>query len=916
MPPSPQVQSLKELVPTKKPHPVAAKLNEFNAGHERILVRALEKHRKGSLPKVPTAPSLHQVKDGIKTLSTDMRAEHKTLLRLKFIRDQQANPYKRLVLPPHIDPQTLYPTKSQLLNTTKFGKSHKKKMYKTQTSAAHILLPLLKSGFLPCETICTIRAADPRANNLVDCWQQFRQIDFRRLQIPTFDWENENGVNRHKMRLRTAALLHYDLDLAAVQRYCGWRLTGAHRRQAQMLYWLSYILTPRAYHELWPGYVEGTPCQMLSNEHNNCKQYLKYRKRSNLSNVAEFPDLVAKQFNKEDAREITMFFPRSLADFIPNVGLIPLGINIIEGKKPRMYRHGTYQADVNSYPINRLVTLDTEPEITFGSALMAHLTYIWRTRASYPSSRILLYDDDVSGAFNQRVMHPDIVCANSSIWGPYLIISVGMHFGGTFCPSNFEPLARARCEIVQFLYQHMDHYIALNQEVIDLTSTVLPHRATPLAQATLDHPSESQINEDGSFNLHFGMYVDDGLSALPAEEPNGVNRLVTASVESAYLLLGYPGPIQAPDIPATMSWDKMVDRPITITRESLGILVNTDDMNVTIPEKRLTRLDDLMARHWNKNRKQFTARAAAQLIGNLLSCLQGCHWLRMATFHLQSALRAALKNNARRLARSSHFQALLAEKNEAWLTATAGQKDAKVIGLQSELARILWRCKEKTWIPGDVHRECEWLRGIIAKHRKDGTTWTRPLSHIVKRNPDWVAYQDASSNWGMGGHSPDLCFYWHVSWEQLGPAIVSKKTLNQGGDADAHINWLEYAAATINFAAVIVASKEPEHKLPYPPMALLNGDNTTANRVGNKGTVRSNSHMARAVARVHGGLQWCCDIGMSTDFIAGILHTFICRPKTSRHTNLAIGNSCRVSSSCPKSLPRYWPQTRSSSYQQ
>jgi hypothetical protein len=190
------------------------------------------------------------------------------------------------------------------------------------------------------------------------------------------------------MCLRTAALLHYDLDLAAVQRYCGWQLTRAHRHQDQLLYWLSYVLSPKAFNELWPGYIEGTPCQLLGNHHNNTKQYNKYQKRGNLSNVAEFPDLLDKQFNKEDAREITMFFPCSIADFIPNVGIIPLGINIIEGKKTRMYRHGTFQADVNSYPINRLVTLETEPGITFGTALMAHLTYIWRTRATFPSSHI------------------------------------------------------------------------------------------------------------------------------------------------------------------------------------------------------------------------------------------------------------------------------------------------------------------------------------------------------------------------------------------------------------------------------------------------------------------------------------------------------------------------------------------------
>jgi hypothetical protein len=244
------------------PHPLVNLLEDINFEHEQIIVRAIEQHRCNSLPKVPTAPTLAEVNNGIKTLSLDMRSEHTKLLRLKFVRDQQANQYKRLKLPIHIDPSTLYPTKAQLINSTKFGKSHKHKMYKTQITAPHILLPLLKSGFLSEPTIQTIRQADLRTKNLVDGWREFRDIDFRRIRVPTFDWENEDGVNRDKMRMRTAALFHYDLDLAAVQRYCGWRLTGEHRRQQQMLYWLSYILSNKAYNELWPGFVEGTPCHI------------------------------------------------------------------------------------------------------------------------------------------------------------------------------------------------------------------------------------------------------------------------------------------------------------------------------------------------------------------------------------------------------------------------------------------------------------------------------------------------------------------------------------------------------------------------------------------------------------------------------------------------------------------------------
>jgi hypothetical protein len=157
------------------------------------------------------------------------------------------------------------------------------------------------------------------------------------------------------MFLRLAAFLFYDLDIASVQRYCGWRFTGDHWRSDEMLYWLRYVLQPRAYQELKDVYIEEAPKHMVSNRHNNYCQYTKYRHKGNLPNVTEHPELVAKGFGKEDARKITMFFPSSIADFIPHLGLIPLGIAVLPDKKPRMYRHGTYQVDEDSYPVNRLV---------------------------------------------------------------------------------------------------------------------------------------------------------------------------------------------------------------------------------------------------------------------------------------------------------------------------------------------------------------------------------------------------------------------------------------------------------------------------------------------------------------------------------------------------------------------------------
>jgi hypothetical protein len=851
-------------------------LDNLSYDKQMELLKEILKTRQEDLPKHPTAPSQSDITKGIETLSHNMRKETNKLKEIKFLQDQQHNPYRRRHLPPHIDPLTLYPTKGNLLKTTKFGKSSKNHSFTVTPGFPQLLLPLLKSNMLSPALQATMRDTDPRVEFLFDAHEAFKRLDFQVLQLPTFQWDSQKEVNRDKMRLRTACLLHYDLDVAAVQRFCGWRYTGEHRRWEELLHWCRYALSDPTFQELWPGYIDGAPRRLLSNDKNTHEHFKRYRVHGNLANVQEQPLLVAKDCNKEDAREISFIFPASLTDFIPNIWLIPLGLALVEGKKPRLYRHATKQVHQDSFPVNRLVDLLNEPEITFGNTLLRHLEYIWKLRATFPTARILSYDDDISGAFNQRLFHPDVSGANCILWGPFLVQSVGLHFGGTFCPASFEPLRRARCELAEFLFRHCTYQIALNKEVLELTSSEIPPLQAPLATAILDHPDDRQCHEDGSIKFQYGMYVDDGQTAVTDTTPDGVKRMITSSVESAYLLLGYPGPIQNPLINPTMSWDKMVDRPIRPTREILGLKNDSDLLEVSIPERRLDRLEDCLRRHWNKNRKTFTARAAAQLIGNLLSCLQGCHWLKMATLHLQTALRMSLRNNAKRLARSTHFNAILNEKDSAWLEPDAGKREAKLLGIRSHLARLLWRCDEKTFTPKAVHLECAWLIGIIGKHREDHTTWTRPISHIVRRKPDWIAFQDASTKWGIGGHSPSLGFYWFLSWKNLSEAIATfiKTTLNQGKRTDAHINWLEFIAIVINYAAVITCANLPKYHLPHPPKVKFIGDNTTANRVADKGTLRSDSEMARAASRVLSSMQRPSKIGIDTEHLEGLQNTF------------------------------------------
>ena len=103
-----------------------------------------------------------------------------------------------------------------------------------------------------------------------------------------------------------------------------------------------------------------------------------------------------------------------------------------------------------------MITKDTEPEIIYGSAFIRHLESIWNLRITYPDEDILLFDDDVKGAFRHTKYHPDVASAFSFIIEKFLYIPLGSTFGSVTSPSDFEPIARARTHLAEFLSDRRD----------------------------------------------------------------------------------------------------------------------------------------------------------------------------------------------------------------------------------------------------------------------------------------------------------------------------------------------------------------------------------------------------------------------------------------------------------------------------
>jgi hypothetical protein len=102
-------------------------------------------------------------------------------------------------------------------------------------------------------------------------------------------------------------------------------------------------------------------------------------------------------------------------------------------------------------------------------------------------------------------------------------------------------------------------------------------------------------------------------------------------------------------------------------------------------------------------------------------------------FYLIGALKMAMEKNAHRLRYDESFQALLTESSEEWLEPAAIKQPCRMLGLQHEYTRALWRCKVKTFVPAEIHTQCEFIANLIEKAltEPDDNPWKRHIGHII-----------------------------------------------------------------------------------------------------------------------------------------------------------------------------------------
>jgi hypothetical protein len=738
-----------------------------------------------------------------------------------------------------------------------FGKDNLSQTYTTEPTLLHVLLPVLKSGFLTPKDKGKLCKSSPPIRKLYQEHKRVRHVDWTPLLQSNPNWQTQMQIDDHRVDMRMALLFHYNMDLAAVQRHLGGNHVGAHRDSKAIVAAARDLLDPTLLEDLRRVLEDGAPAKF--NTEGTHAEFEAMRAYGNHPSLEQNLPKVMETMNKEDRKDHVLTFPAWLAPFIPHLMLNPNGLVVKLGKNDRLVFDASFMLNPDSRPFNLYIDLANEPDIVFGEAWNKFLAVIYNLRITFPDLEIYLFDDDIASAFRQVKYHPNVISAKGFVIGEYLFIATGLTFGDASSPPNFEPIARARMAVSHELSKGARPVPDFPEYIGQVRFTSPPPPGFQFAKARPDRFNPGvELPTDGSVvPTEYNMHVDDNLYAAA-----GVDRMKWAmrcSIAGLQAILGDNDPAHRPCQP---DLDKFLSHPVSFERRQLGYVTNTRTMTVTIPEDKRTSFLALL-RTWGSGsrRSSFTLREAAELLGVFIYLCRVCHWGIFLFQNLHHTMTAALSHNARRLWHSPEFRELLAQRS---VFSHHPTDCSRYRFFSRKVSRAIFDCNSKTFLTIAIRQEVDFVIKVLSNPAT--YWWGSPIAHLIKREHDGEAYQDACPR-GAGGFSQDFQFWWTVQW----PDLIYQRTLLSPTDPSyISNNLLEYAALLFGLAGTILAWEAlPVDARPSHPIVLLWTDNTTA-RAWTKRISGIKSPLGRSLARILAHLLMFSDLGIESQHIEGI----------------------------------------------
>ena len=192
-----------------------------------------------------------------------------------------------------------------------------------------------------------------------------------------------------------------------------------------------------------------------------------------------------------------------------------------------------------------------------------------------------------AGAYREPKYNPAVASAFEFAILNWLFLSTGGVFGSTTSPAEYEPYARARAFLAMSLSRNTD-LVQKHSAILDLVQfdTEPNPESVTFVQAKADFLNPGVINPDTGLAVktpHF-PFVDD---TLMADILYYIKMAMAASLESLYLTLGYPDETKRR---SPLSIDKFYQAKCSWIKEQLGLIINTRDMTISLPQAKVDRL--------------------------------------------------------------------------------------------------------------------------------------------------------------------------------------------------------------------------------------------------------------------------------------------------------------------------------------
>jgi hypothetical protein len=233
---------------------------------------------------------------------------------------------------------------------------------------------------------------------------------------------------------------------------------------------------------------------------------------------------------------------------------------------------------------------------------------------------------------------PDMAIIFAYVFGPFVIIPVGMVFGARSAPSFFSMASHICADIATTGDLHLNQPLhALTQ---NLTLPEPPH-SNDLTSAMTDALNlPLSLREQENFNND--SFVDDnGTCATSAP----IIPALQQSLLSAFVLFGWPSQDCRGSCLTPNKWDPLVSFIVIF----LGYMINSRTLMVTWPFYKRTALRDEILDALTARSRCITPKLAASILGKVWSVYDVAPWGPYISFSLSEALkkatRAAFSNN-------------------------------------------------------------------------------------------------------------------------------------------------------------------------------------------------------------------------------------------------------------------------------